>query len=110
MATFENAVSEWKEDINESYHMSASKEEVTLAFLKLKEYRDALDGPNDISYVETFFHGLGKTPSGDPIWRTWLDTVDREMLADFVEKNRGNAPLPTYADLGGTLLNEARKQ
>jgi hypothetical protein len=110
VATFENAVSEWRDDINDWYHLNASKEEVSLAFLKLKEYRDARDEPNDIPYVETFFHGLGKTPSGNPIWRTWLDTVDREMLADFVELNRGNDALPTYADLGGTLLNKARKQ
>ena len=110
MATFEKAVSEWRDDINDWYHLSASKEEVAQAFLKLKEYRDSQDMPLDIPYVETFFHGLGKLPDGGPVWRTWLDTVDREMLADFVELIRGNGALPTYADLGGTLLNKARKQ
>jgi len=110
MATFENAVIEWTDDINEWYHLDASEEEVKLAFLKLKEYRDAQDMPLDIPYIETFFHGLGKLPSGDPVWRTMLDTVDREMLADLVEQIRGNKPLPTYADIGGTLLNKVRKQ
>jgi hypothetical protein len=88
MATFENAVVEWTDDINEWYRLDASEEEVTLAFYKLKEYRDAQDEPGDIPYVETFFHGLGKTPTGDPIWREWLDTVDREMLAGLVEELR----------------------
>jgi hypothetical protein len=110
MATFEKAVLEWADDINAWYSLSASKEEVTKAFYSLKEHRDAQDEPGDIPYVETFFHGLGRLPSGDPVWRTMLDTVDREMLADLVEQNRGNKPLPTYADTGGTLLNKVRKQ
>ena len=38
-----------------------------------------------------------------------LDTADREGLADAVEHYRGNGPLPTYADLGGTLLNKVRR-
>jgi len=88
MATFENAVAEWTDTINAWYNLDASTEEVTKAFNNLKEYRDAQDEPDDIPYVETFFHGLGKLPSGDPIWRTMLDTVDREMLASLVETAR----------------------
>ena len=88
MATFENAVSEWTEEINGWYSLEATNEEVVDAFYALKEYREARDEPGDIPYVETFFHGLGKMPNGSPVWRTMLDTVDREHLADLVERLR----------------------
>ena len=88
MATFERAVQEWTNTINDWYSLGASPTEVTLAFNALKEYRDAEDEPGEESYIETFFHGLGKMPGGKPSWRTCLDTVDREMLADIVESNR----------------------
>ena len=45
----------------------------------------------------------------DGEWTLWLDTADREGLADAVENLRGNPPLPTYADLGGTLLNKVMR-
>lgn len=88
MATFEKAVSEWTEEINDWYSLEATNEEVVDAFYALKEYRDAEDEPGEESYVETFFHGLGKMPNGAPAWRTMLDTVDREHLAGFVEQIR----------------------
>ncbi len=88
MATFDKAVLSWTDTINEWYRICAMPSEVELAFNMLKEYRDARDEPNDIPYVETFFHGLGKMPGGKPIWRTELDTVDREMLAGLVEESR----------------------
>jgi hypothetical protein len=85
MATFEKAVLEWADTINDWYNLSASSAEVTEAFNALKEYRDAEDEPGEESYIETFFHGLGKMPGGKPVWRTGLDTVDREHLAGFIE-------------------------
>ena len=88
MATFEKAVLEWTDTINDWYRLGASTAEVTLAFNTLKDYRDAEDEPGDEPYVETFFHGLGKMPGGKPVWRTCLDTVDREHLANIVEEIR----------------------
>ena len=88
MSTFENAVSEWTAEINGWYSLEATNEEVTDAFYALKEYRDSRDEEGDIPYVETFFHGLGKMPNGAPVWRTMLDTVDREHLAGLVEELR----------------------
>ena len=91
MATFERAVREWTDTINAWYSLDASPAEVTLAFNALKDYRDAEDEPGEESYIETFFHGLGKMPGGKPVWRTGLDTVDREHLAGLVEQIRKQA-------------------
>ena len=88
MATFDKAVHSWTTEINDWYSLDARNNEVKEAFSILKEYRDARDEPNDESYIETFFHGPGKMLGGKPIWRTDLDTVDREMLAGLVEQNR----------------------
>jgi len=88
MATFDKAVLSWTDTINEWYRICAMPSEVELAFNTLKDYRDARDEPGDESYIETFFHGLGKLPAGKPNWRTHLDTVDREHLAGLVEKCR----------------------
>ena len=95
--SFEKAVEAWTNTINEWYSLEATVDEVCNAFEA--DYRDkvAYDGT---SYVEMFFK------SRDGGWTRWLDTADREGLADTVEHYRGNAPLPTYADLGGTLLNK----
>ena len=100
MATFEEAVKKWADNINEWYSLEATEDEVRSAFEK--DYRDkvAYDGT---SYVEMFFRG------NDGSWTEYLDTSDREGLADSVEILRGNDPLPTYADLGGTLLNKVRR-
>jgi hypothetical protein len=88
MPTFDKAILSWTDTINAGYNICAGPDEVELAFNTLKEYRDAQDEPNDIPYIETFFHGLGKMPGGKPNWRTCLDTVDREMLAELVEHSR----------------------
>jgi len=100
MATFEEAVKKWADNINEWYSLEATEDEVRSAFEK--DYRDkvAYDGT---SYVEMFFR------NNNGSWTEYLDTSDREGLADSVEILRGNDPLPTYADLGGTLLNKARR-
>ena len=91
MATFDKAVHSWTTEINNWYRLDARDAEIKEAFSILKDYRDAQDEPNDIPYVETFFHGLGKLLGGKPNWRTDLDTVDREMLVGIVERNRENS-------------------
>ena len=88
MATFNKAVLSWTDTINGWYGLDAKPKEVELAFNALKDYRDAQDEPGDEPYIETFFHGLGKMPGGKPVWRTHLDTVDREHLAGIVEDLR----------------------
>jgi hypothetical protein len=92
MATFERAVTEWTDTINDWYNLDARTDEVKLAFNELKAYHDDLsqlmDLPNGTSYVESFFHGPGKLPGGGPIWCTMLDTEDREHLADLVQALR----------------------
>jgi|3_EtaG_2_1085321.scaffolds.fasta_scaffold181473_2 hypothetical protein len=98
MATFDEAVKKWTDHINEWYSLEATVDEVCNAFEG--DYRDkvAHDGT---SYVEMFFR------DNNGSWTEYLDTADREGLADAVEHYRGNGPLPTYADLGGSLLNKA---
>tara|TARA_R110002020_G_scaffold187112_3_gene385233 strand:+ start:1757 stop:2107 length:351 start_codon:yes stop_codon:yes gene_type:complete len=98
MATFEQAIRHWAQQINDWYGLHASDEEVAQAFER--DYKDkiAYDGT---SYVEMFFKTQGAAE-----WSKWLDTADREGLADSVEILRGNPPLPTYGDLGGNLLNK----
>ena len=91
MATFERAVQGWTDTINDWYDLGACPDEVKLAFNALKDYRDAEDEPGEESYIETFFHGLGKMPDGTPVWKTGLDTVDREHLAGLVEQIRKQA-------------------
>ena len=78
-------------------------EEVEAAFEEVyrnKRTYDDFGDPEGASYVDVFFRGR------DGEWTLWLDTADREGLADAVEQLRGNPPLPTYSDLGGTLLNK----
>ena len=102
MATFEKAVKCWTETINGWYGLEATPEDVEAAFHQFfdgKTFVDETD--NAVSYVNVFF----KDPDGS--WSESLDTMDREELADAVEVMRGNGPLPTYADLGGSLLNKA---
>ena len=97
MATFDEAIIEWTNDINEWYGLSATQEEVKSVFDTYFKDKVAYDGT---SYIEMFFR------SKDGTWTTWLDTADREELADKVEIARGNQRLPTYSDLGGNLLNK----
>ena len=99
MTAFDEAVKKWTEHINEWYGLEATEDEVRNAFEG--DYRDkvAYDGT---SYVEMFFRAR------DGGWVEYLDTADREGLADSVEHYRGNPPLSTYNDLyGGGLLNTA---
>ena len=98
--TFEQALKEWACQVNEWYGLNATSDEVAEAFKRDYESRIAYD---DTSYVEMFFK------EKDGSWSGWLDTADREGLADSVESLRGNNPLPTYADLGGCLLNKVMK-
>jgi len=96
----EEAAAHWAANINDWYSLDATAEEVMNAFNKNYLDKKTYD---DKSYVEVFFK------SKDGGFSKWLDTADREGLADCVEVARGKGPLPTYADLGGTLLNKARR-
>jgi len=99
MTIFEKALKAWADDINEWYDLDATVDEVRAAFDAHFNDKVAYDGT---SYVAMFFK------SRDGTWTEWLDTADREELADQVELLRGNSRLPTYGDLGGTLLNKVR--
>tara|TARA_Y100000310_G_scaffold345324_1_gene463796 strand:+ start:4329 stop:4664 length:336 start_codon:yes stop_codon:yes gene_type:complete len=97
MATFEQALEGWADSINEWYRLGASIEEVENVFNTYFKDKKAYD---DTSYVEMFLK------KRDGTWSDSLDTADREELADQVELARGKSRLPTYEDLGGTLLNK----
>jgi len=99
MATFEKAVKCWTATINDWYRLEAKPEEVEAAFRQAFEGKLTYD---DEDYVGVFF----KDSDGE--WTEYLDTADREQLADSVGVMRGNGPLPTYAELGqGNLMNKA---
>jgi len=100
MRSLREAAEFWTVTINEWYNINTTVDEVVNAFEKEYRHREAYDGT---SYVKMFF--LDK----DGGFTRWLDTADREGLADVVERYRGNAPLPTYADNGGALLNKASR-
>ena len=95
--SFEDALGLWTDRLNNWYGLDATIDEVRCAFEK--EYRDRLsyDGT---SYVDMFFKAEGS-------WRysPHLDSADREELANAVVLHRGNTPLPTYADMGGSSFN-----
>jgi hypothetical protein len=95
--SFKFALSFWTDCLNNWYDLDATTDEVRYAFEK--EYRDRLsyDGT---SYVDMFFKAEGS-------WRysPHLDSADREELANAVVLHRGNTPLPTYADMGGSSFN-----
>jgi|TARA_Y100000310_G_C20658254_1_gene803198 hypothetical protein len=101
MATFEEAVKAWADTINDWYSLDTTAAEVSRAFNEAFKDRTTFDdhGQDGASYIETFF----KCKDGS--WSDGLDTADREELANTIEYLRGNDPLPTYADLGGNLLN-----
>jgi Zn-dependent oligopeptidase len=103
MVTFEKAVEAWADIVNEWYDLKATPEEIIEVFnrdFKDRRTYDDYGDPDGSSYVEVFFKAR------DGGWSPGLDTADREEFADSVEQLRGNPPLPTYADLGGTLLNK----
>ena len=81
MRTFEQAVTEWTDDINEWYRLGTGECEVKIAFQMLKESQDELSGDAD-EYVKTFFR------ESDGGWSDWLDTADRERLAHLIEVHR----------------------
>tara|TARA_Y100000034_G_C6566918_1_gene245548 strand:- start:60 stop:407 length:348 start_codon:yes stop_codon:yes gene_type:complete len=99
MATFDEAVKAWTRTINDWYDICASTEEVAAAYRK-GGYDQLTD--EDETYEQIFFR------DADGEWTVYLDTVDRENLADAVEIARGHGELPTYAELGhGGLMNKA---
>ena len=86
MATFEKAVQQWTGTINDWYNLEATVKEVESAFEALKGWRTSQDTPGEDPYIETFF----KDQNGS--WHIGLDTVDRENLAEFVERIRSQPP------------------
>ena len=98
--TLKEAAAFWAETINEWYDLGATTEEVVDAFNKHYLDKEAYDGT---SYVDMFF----RDETGG--YTKWLDTADREGLADCIEAARGKDLLPTYTDLGGNLLNKVRR-
>jgi len=98
--TLEEAAAHWVANINGWYMLNATTEEVVDAFNKNYLNKEAYDGT---SYVDMFFR------DDDGSYSKWLDTADREGLADCVESARGRGPLPTYADNCGSLLNKVAK-
>lgn len=99
--TLVEAAGHWAATINDWYDLDATAEELVEVYNSHFKDRVAYDGT---SYAEMFL----KDGSGDDTFSRWLDTADREAMADYVEEARGNPPLPTYADLGGNLLNKVR--
>ena len=96
--TLEEAAAHWAATINGWYNIGATTEEVIDAFNKNYLDKEAWDGE---SYVDTFF----RDKQGG--YSKFLDTADREGLADCIEIARGKGPLPTYAERGGSLYNKA---
>ena len=85
--TLEEAAAHWATNINEWYNLDATTEEVVDAFNKYYLNEEDYDSP---SYDDMFF----RDNAGG--YSKWLDTADREGLADCVEMARGRGPLPTY--------------
>ena len=80
--TLEEAAAHWAADINGWYNLGATTEEVVDAFNKNYLDKEAWDGE---SYVDMFF----RDEQGG--YSKWLDTADREGLADCVEMARGQS-------------------
>ncbi len=78
--TLEEAAVHWAANINGGYGLAATTKEVVNAFNKHYRDKEAYDGT---SYVDMFFR------DEDGSYSKWLDTVDREGLADCVEMGRG---------------------
>ena len=77
--TLEEAAAHWAVNINGWYGLDATTEEVVDAFNKYYRDKEAYDGT---SYVDMFF----RDNAGG--YSKWLDTADREGLADCVEMSR----------------------
>lgn len=95
--TLVEAAAEWAKTINGWYDLNATAEELVDVYNNNFKDRVAYDGT---SYADMFLK------NDDSSFSKWLDTSDREEMADCVELARGNSRLPTYADLGGSLLNK----
>lgn len=94
--SFGDAVREWQQSVNDWYfdqsapnRKPATQKEVREAFSQYFKPKKTYNGR---SYVGVFFKAT------DGKWRTWLDTADREKMADAIAKARGHGGLPTYDD------------
>jgi len=77
------AVKKWANDINHWFNMDATTDEV----------RQAMKVAYPMAIVSPFFRI-------DDGWREWLDTCEREGLADQIDKLRGKDPSLAYSDPG----------
>ena len=77
--TLEEAAAHWAAEINAWYGLNTSTEEVVDAFNNSYLDAKAYDGT---SYVDMFF----RDETGG--YTKWLDTADREGLADCIEMAR----------------------
>lgn len=77
--TLEEAAAHWAAEINAWYGLNTSTEEVVDAFNNSYLDAKAYDGT---SYVDMFFR------EDDGSYTKWLDTADREGLADCIEMAR----------------------
>jgi hypothetical protein len=101
MRTFKEAAVSWAREIDDWYGLRPSVEEAMAAWRKaFSERKFEEEDGTLVPYEDVFF----KDVSGH--WFSGLDTADREALADAVQHVRGKEALPSYADLGGTLLNK----
>lgn len=80
--TLEEAAAHWAATINGWYNLGATTEEVVDAFNKNYRDKEAYDGT---SYVDMFF----RDKQGG--YSRYIDTADREGLADCIEAARGQS-------------------
>ena len=80
--TLEEAAAHWAATINGWYNLGATTEEVVDAFNKNYLDKEAYDGT---SYVDMFF----RDKQGG--YSRYIDTADREGLADCIEAARGQS-------------------
>jgi len=88
--TLVQAAARWADTINGWYALNATSEELVEVYNRYFKDREAYDGT---SYASMFLK------EADGSFSPYLDTADREEMADRVEELRGNPPLPTYGDL-----------
>lgn len=80
--TLEEAAAHWAATINGWYNLGATTKEVVDAFNKHYRDKEAYDGT---SYVDMFF----RDKQGG--YSRYIDTADREGLADCIEAARGQS-------------------
>lgn len=110
MTTFNEALGYWVKTLNDWYNLDTDKDEVLEAFHSADFVNMNTDWDEDHrSYTEVFM----KSEDG---WIRYLDTADREILAEHVEVVRKKKDpnykeqICTYGELGGNLMNLTNKK